>query len=343
MAQFREYFSSKYIASKGALFNYIASDRSDGKTWDIKISALEEWLQTGLATMYVRRYKTELTKEVYENFFTELFKEKEFKDKYGHLEFRGSKRMVEVKNPKTNKWEIIVYLVPLSIAGRIKSTINPYSVASIRYDEFAPLDGRYLPGEAELLLELWKTIDRDRFQIQLFITGNRVDPFNPICAYFNIDVRIDEKSKLRLYKNDTFAVQVYSSKEHRVTRKQSKFNDLISGTPYEAYEYGGILRSFKIKSCSRDGLNYWCRFITSVGEGTLWYGRNILLVSEYKRKDGFILTDEIRNYEKNTIEYSIKHSSFANTIRTEWRCNRIYFETDKAYFMFEDILKAVNA
>lgn len=342
MARFKEYFSSKFIKSKGALFNYIASDRSDGKTWDLKINALEDYDNLGLATIYVRRYKTEMQSGVYNDFFGELFSEKKYAEKWGDYEFIGDKKTIKVRRPGEKHFNTIVYLVPLTMAGKLKSTINPYSIASIRYDEFAPLDGRYLPNEAELLLELWKTVDRDRNSIQLFITGNRIDPFNPICAYFNIDVRIGEKNKLNTYKNGTFAVQVYSSKEHRIERKASKFNDLISGTNYENYEYGGILRQFNLKQAKRDGMNFWCRFATLLGEGTLWYQGDKILVSEYRRQDGFILTDEIRNYENGTQEFSVKSSNFANTIRSAWRNGLFMFETDKAYYIFQDILRMVN-
>lgn len=46
-----------------------------------------------------------------------------------------------------------------------------------------PLDGRYLKDEMILLLEFWKSIDRDRDQTLIHCYGNKIDLFNPFFDF----------------------------------------------------------------------------------------------------------------------------------------------------------------
>lgn len=113
---FNTYFSAKYILSKGALFNYVLSDRSDGKTFDCKARALENFEQDGNITVYMRRYKTEITEKLYTTFFDEVISVKGF-ERFKDWTFKGTKQGVQVK--RGDKWEWIIYFVPLTMSGKL--------------------------------------------------------------------------------------------------------------------------------------------------------------------------------------------------------------------------------
>ena len=71
---FNTYFDGKFVLEKNALFNIVFSDRSDGKTFDCKVRALEDYKNKKQITVYMRRYKTEITKKLYETFFDEVIR-----------------------------------------------------------------------------------------------------------------------------------------------------------------------------------------------------------------------------------------------------------------------------
>ena len=291
---FNSYFTAKYILDKGALINIVLSDRSDGKTFDSKADALLQFEKDESITVYMRRYKTEITDKLYQTFFDEVLAVEEYA-RFREWQFRGSKKGVEVK--VGDKWKFIVYFVPLSMSGKLKSQLNVSKIKRIYYDEFVPLDGRYCNNECDLILEFWKSVDRDRDKTQLIILGNKITPFNPLFDYFDIELSITN-DKIRLYKNGTLAVQIYSNKEHREVRSESKFRKLVKGTSYDDYDSGGILNAMQIKIKEKGNANYFCSFKTAKGEGSIWQNGGQFIISPALRKDGYVLVDKIYNIER---------------------------------------------
>lgn len=339
---FNTYFSARYILSKGALISLVLSDRSDGKTFDCKYRALEDYAKNNSITVYMRRFKTEITEKMYNSWFNEVFENAKIPEQVEFLksialwQFKGSKKGIQVKKEPKGEWDWIVYFVPLSVAGRLKSQISDVMrINTIDFDEYVPLDNLYLKDEMHLLLEFWKSIDRDRDTTQLIILGNRLTPFNPVFDYFDIELKLS-KDRLQCYKDNTIAVQMYSNKEHREQREKGRFRKMIEGTSYEEYDKGGILNAFDIKLKSREGYNYLFSFKTERGEGSVWYKNRSMVISEYIRNDGFIITD--KNYNISRKFYVCTYGNFAKNFKAFYRRGDMYFETEKAFYLFEKIL-----
>ena len=193
---FKSYFSARFVLSKGAIINLALSDRSDGKTFDCKARALLDFENDGNITIYMRRWKTEITEKVYNNFFNECWENNSDYERFSTWEFKGSKSGVKCRKSKKDDWQQIIYFVPLSVASRIKSQITQISkIKMIDFDEYIPMDNLYLPNEITLLLDFWKTIDRDRNIVQILVAGNKIVPFCPFFDYFGIDLKIDNNEE----------------------------------------------------------------------------------------------------------------------------------------------------
>lgn len=337
---FETYFTAKYVLSKKAILSIVFSDRSDGKTFDCKARALEKYENNKEITVYMRRYKSEITPKLYESFFDEVISKEKYK-RFNEWQFKGSKNGIQVKTSKNSEWDWIVFLVPLTMTGKLKSQISEvHRINEIDFDEYMPLDGKFVKDEITLILEFYKSIDRDRETTQMLILGNKISPFNPLFDYFDIDLRI-ENEKIRLYKNGNLAVQIYSNKEHTEFRKASKFRNLVTDTPYEDYDCGGVLNALNLKLRSRDGLDYMCSFKTERGEGSIWFGNGIMVISEYKREDGYVLTDKIYGLKRQ--EYQCNFGKFGTTLKYIYKCGNMFFETDKSFYKFEKILIKISA
>lgn len=342
MAKFKSYFSGRFVLSKKAIISLCLSDRSDGKTFDCKARALEDYEKNREITVYVRRWKTELGREVYNNFFNEVWENNEDYARFSQWEFRYSKSKIEVKTSVNSEWDTILYFIPLSVASKWKSKIQLIKrIKMLDFDEYVPMDGRYLPDEVTLLLDLWKTLDRDRNELQIMICGNKITPFIPILDYFNIDLKIQNKDMIRLYKNDTLAVQIYSNKEHREEREKSRFNQLISDTKYSDYDKGEILYALDLNLQSHEGCSYFCQFMTERGRGTIWVNHSSMVISEYERKDGFILTD--KNYNIPGEKYLCTYGKFPLLLKNIYKRNEMFFESERAFYIFEKILIKIGS
>lgn len=346
---FNSYYSAKHILSKKAIFNLVCSDRSDGKTFDMKLRTLADYYKRNEINVICRRYKSEMKKLFFSNFFEEVLNKEEIKgldnvglnkediDKIRKWKFRYSSSVAEVQKDNET-WDVIAIFTPLTMSGKVKSMFNDYNhrIHCINVDEYVPLDNRYIADEPHLLLELWKSIDRDRMTTQLICLGNKITPFIPLLDYFNISLSL-EKDKIRLYRNGAFAVQIYSNKEHREQRKEDIFAQLVKDTSYEEYSEGSILNALNINCKKREDHKYWASYKTELGEGTIWYKDGEMIITDYKRKDGFILVDKM--YDTEREQYNIKFGRFGTVIKNAYFTNNLFFENEKSYHIFEPILK----
>ena len=337
---FDSYFEGDYILSKGCLFNGVFSDRSDGKTFDCKYRALRDYEEFGTITCYVRRWKTEITKEMYENWFDEVL-EKDKGKPYRRWEFKYSRKCIKVKRPQDKEFNDIVYFCPLSVSARLKSQFaQATKVKIIDFDEYFPLDNLFIKNEMKLLLELWKTFDRDRNEVQVMILGNKINLYCPFLDFFKVDFKIGNVGKLKTYRNDTLALQIYVNTEHREKREKTKFRDLIEGTEYDEYDKGGILNALNFKIRSRKGGDYICSFKTENGEGSIWYKNGELIISRYLRKDGYILCDKI--YNTGRREYLCNSSNnLGKSIKMIYSRGDLAFEDERSLYNFQDILNKI--
>lgn len=338
---FSTYFTARVILALGALFSIVLSLRSDGKTFDCKLRALEDYRDKRHITVYVRRWKSEITELLYKNFFDDVITKEKYKE-FASWQFRGTRKGVEVKLPDSKEWDYIVFFVPLSISGKLKSQLDVYihRIFMIDFDEYVPLDGRYIQNEMSILIEFYKSVDRERFTTQLILLGNKVTPFCPCFDFFDINISITNE-KTRLYRNGTLAVQIYANKEHLEAGKSSKFNDLIKGTSYEDYNEGGILNALDLKLGNTNGAEYYASFMTRKGEGTIYIRGLDFIISCNKRKDGILITDNIYNVDRDLL--MITFGDLPAIFKSAYRSNRIAFESEKAFHMFEDILKKIGS
>lgn len=342
---FKEYFSAKYLLSKGAVYSGAFSDRSDGKSFDCKVRALEDFDKYDYASIYVRRFKTEITETLYTTYFNKLLTIEPYKTKYKDWEFKGCRTGVLARRNASEKFRYIVYFVPITCSGRLKSQFDGeyQRIINIDFDEYIPLDNRYAPNEMDLINEFYKTIDRDRDVVRFNFFGNKITYFCPLFDYFKVDLMLSGKETIRLYKDGMLAIQIYVSKEHREARKESKFSKLMQGTSYEDYNNGGILNALDLKiEKHNDKCKPFASFKSKVGEGSIWYNQNKeFIISCSSRNDLLVICDEMYNI-KNREMVLITFGRLATDFKNYYRLGRIHFESEKAFHLFEPLLKSIR-
>ena len=340
---FDEYFTREFLNSKNALFNGAFSDRSDGKTFNCKEYDLDEYIDNGHDSIYVRRFKTEFTKKMYSTFLNDVLLKSKKKEKYNKYEYKTSKDGVYIrKKGSDDEFHQFIYFIPITMSGKLKSSMDVDNIFHIDFDEYIPLDNIYAPDEMNLILELWKSVDRDRDVVKFWFFGNKIHYYCPLFDYFKIDLKLSAKDTIRLYKNNTLAIQLYSSKEHRNKRSNSRFNDLVKGTAYEEYENGGILKALELKYKQHKASDEcFSSFRTSIGEGTIWYDEDYnFIVSCSTRRDKLVISDKI--YEDKRELVLVTLGKLAQTFKSNYRLGKVIFEDDKAFHLFEPILDKIR-
>lgn len=343
---FKSYYTAQPMLSKGALFNFCVSDRSDGKSFDIKVRNIEAFDQNKSCFVYVRRYKTEITQQLYENYFDEIFLHDEYKKYKEKYTFKCKKLGIwattDKKPNKKTVWHPIVYFIPLTQAGKLKSQIEVSPITEINFDEYIPLDGIYLKDEMLLCLELWKSIDRDRDKTKFNFFGNRVKQNCPFLNFFNISIDLNVKRN-ELFKNGSICIQSFASSEHRQVRAKSKFADLISNTGYAGYDAGGKLNELSITLCSgKFDITHAIPFITYIGRGSIVFDDDkCIILDKYPNNPKYILTEHILQ-DVNCPQLNISlYPKISRLLKEFYYNNKIYAISTKAKNNFTPILDEV--
>lgn len=331
---FRTYYNfNEELKKYNALTNFVLSDRRDGKTSDIKIRGFINYIDHKGEYVYVRRNDSEFEKSMYETFYNDiitLYKQGKLVcedkriEKLLDYDFLHTKSGVYIREKGTKTWGKLCSFIPLSKSGKLKSALAIENIETIEYDEFVPLDGRYLKNEMQLLMELYKSVDSDRDKTLLNLFGNRIDEFNPFFDYFDIHLGI-QKERIKLYKGGTVAVQIYVNEEHREKRKESRFNKMVAGTEYEDYNNGGTLIDRQIKIRCTDGAKYFSAFKTQLGDGSIYVANDCIIISSNNRKDGFIITDKI--YDLKREQYLCTYGEFPAVIKDTYKQGKIFYTT----------------
>lgn len=180
-----EWYDYRAIRSRNALISIVAGPRSIGKTYGLKVDEVDKAIRNDRQIMWVRRNLVELTLAK-SGFFDTIA------PRYPGFDFRVEGNAGQVRTDG-GKWRTIVRFISLTVAHQAKGTEFPL-VDTIVYDEcFAPPGARYLPGEVDVVRELWITVNRQRTgrdgraRTRLYLLGNPLALDNPYFLEWGFD------------------------------------------------------------------------------------------------------------------------------------------------------------
>ena len=334
-----KYFNSSYVKSKSCPWNIFLSDRSDGKTFDCKIQAIIDFLIDDIAHIYLRRNDTELSTIMKQSYFKKLIRKYPIIDKWLDFKYDDIGVLAKKKEEDEEQYRYIVYFLALSMSGKLKSQIEDERIHYIDFDEYIPLDNRYLKNEMIYCCELYKTIDRDRDIVQFSFFGNKITSFNPAFDFWNLKLEITD-AKVRYYNSNTVAVQIYHSKQLQEARNQSKFQKSIENTNYNEYAQGGILQQCDLITMSIKDADFYISFKSCKGEGSIWIKDSYYVISTKRYGQDVLITDSTYNVNRPCIHCLAGNVS--KIFKTAYRYNLIAYESERAFYIFEPILRKIN-
>lgn len=238
----KEYINLRpLIDDPQSLFKVALSDRSDGKSTFLACEAIRSFKSTGKPSIFCRRYSTEFVKDFFDTFISNVLKadKKLLGDNY---EIRKASQH-GIKRGECGLYidnRLAVIFIPMSMSARLKSAFDWATHHNVFYDEFIPLDNRYCYDEITLMLELYKTVDRDHHDNYMLIAGNKIRMNNPICNYWRIHRLRNGFNKVN---NGRLNLFIWKSKYNATISQESPFGELVKGTSYEGYNGGGFLNT----------------------------------------------------------------------------------------------------
>lgn len=325
------YYNINRILTYNAFINILIGERGVGKTFSVSEFVTKEFIKKDHEFVYIRRYKTELSKSS-KKFFDALIKEGKFKNH--NLYTKGSNFIIDDK--------ICGYAIALTVAQTLKS-VNFSKVKYIIFDEFIIENGNshYLKNEVEIFLGLIESVARMR-DIKIFMLGNAVTEFNPYFMYFNL--HIPYNNDIKLFKDNLILVQYMKNEEYRKAKKQTKFGRLIDGTEFGEYAINNSFRlennDFLSKKSSNSKFSFAIKYKTNiVGIWIDWNSGMIYSSFDYD-KSGCIFACTREDLKPNTMLLSMakKYRGFKLFI-DGYKKGNLYFENNKIKNICNEILR----
>lgn len=182
-----KYYSLSNILKKGAQYNVIFGERSNGKTYAALKYGLEQFCENGKQTAIIRRWREDFTGKRGAVMFNAISENNEIIKLSGgewtDVYYYGSRWYLCRYEPETGRRitheKPFAYGFSLSGMEHDKSTAYP-EITTIIFDEFLTRT-QYIPDEFVLLMNTISTIVRQRSDVKIFMLGNTV---NKYCPYF---------------------------------------------------------------------------------------------------------------------------------------------------------------
>lgn len=179
------FYSLDKIKKRGAEYNLIIGERSNGKTYSVKMEMLKAYAKNGAQSALIRRWDEDFKGTRGANMFSDTVENGELKklfgDKYtGITYYRHAWYLTHIdENTKKVVKEIepFCYAFALTAMEHDKSTSYP-KVKIILFDEMLTRK-QYVPDEFVLFMNVLSTIIRTRDDVTIYMLGNTVSHFSP--------------------------------------------------------------------------------------------------------------------------------------------------------------------
>lgn len=333
------YYDLSKVLSYNSFLNFLIGERGVGKTYSASKFVSKQFIKKGYEFVYVRRYKTELSKSI-PQFYEALNKniglgiEPELE---GHnLYTKGNKFYIDDK--------IAGYGLTLTTAQDFKST-NFSKVKYIIFDEFIIEEGQkhYLKNEVENFLGLIESIARMN-DVVILMLGNAVTVTNPYFLYF--DINLPYGNDIATYKDGLILVQYMKNEAYREAKKQSKFGQLVNGTEYSSYAIDNNFRldnkNFIEKKTGTAKVAFSFKFKENIYGVWFDYNEGKIFVSNDYDPNGMMLSCTLEDHMPNTMLLSAakNYNAFKQFIKN-YQLGNVYFESVKIKNTTRELIKTI--
>ena len=350
-----KYYQLTDILNKGADYNLIFGERSNGKTYAALSYGIEQFVKTGAQMAYIRRWMEDLRGKRSENLFANHavngFIEKVTDGKFNEVFYMGNKWFLSYYDKEKGKRfpDDVPFCYGFSLSAQEHEKSSSYPrVKTIVFDEFLTRQ-YYLPDEFMLFMNLLSTIIRQRDDVKVFMLGNTV---NKYCPYFTEmglkQVPIMEQGTIDIYKfgegGAVVAVEYCSSiVKDKASNKYFCFNNqnlqMITGGKWELAVYPHLPTKYKPKDVL---FTYYIKFNDVTLQG------NIIQVGNENFTYIHMKTTPIKE-EDTALIYSLEMNGKPNYKRRlmssatylEQQVAR-YFAIDKVFYQDNEIGEIVR-
>lgn len=223
------YYNLADIDKTGATYKIIIGKRSNGKTHAVMERIIREYFKSGLPSVYLRRYDTDIKSVAMKNIIsTDLCKliEKLSHKKYNTVVYKAKKLYLakydKLKDKIITSPNVLLYAYALNTWEHEKGG-DIGDIFCLCFDEFLTRQA-YLTDEFILFANVISSVKRDR-KIEVYMLGNTVNKF---CPYWSEMGLYDIENQ----KQGTICIYTYNSKSLTVAVEYCSDSENTKSTDY---------------------------------------------------------------------------------------------------------------
>ena len=342
---FLEYFSFLIIASFGAIFNFILTNRNFGKTWALQISTWHRALYHGKKAIIMRRFDKEveeMAKKLFKS--ADLVKKlKKFqpydpKTKKGNFKRIGKTFYIK----RFGRWEWFLQICKVSDQNSLRSA-DDVMCDRVFFDEFTTTPAKYAlykGNEVQDLIDVFFSVKREH-KVRFFFFGNREYIENPYFDYFGIRPPERGYEGVRRYRHGSVAVMVINNKPREKDEYDLKVRALFEGTAYGDYIYNNSYKegySFKRSKTPPEATKIYSVCIQSKPLTLSLHGGK-LYVKQGVNKSDRIFSDIITGKYPHELQLVRKDKNRFLFLERAVRQNNVYYENESAFAALAPLLQ----
>lgn len=230
----RKFYDPARAISYGAPLTLVMSMRSYGKTYGFTKAAIQDWLRDGSEFVYVRRYDTEL-KTAAPKLFDDIMEHDEFPGyTFKMVGYEGFIARKPADPDERPDWQPLCHCIPASKQANYKGVAYP-KVKKIIWDEYIRMTKAppgYLPDDMGALLNLFKTVARDRANVHMYLLANTCSIVNPLFMFAGI--KTEPKEGFSWHKKKSILIEYAKNEVFAEEERGTAVGRLVSGTAYES-------------------------------------------------------------------------------------------------------------
>ena len=217
------------ILSQNAQYNLVWSERSNGKTFGFLKIALEDYYRDRCTTVYLRRYEMDVKgnkgNEIFQGLNSDGCISEITNNVYDRIIVKGRKAYLARYDEELDKNICddtpFIYLYAMTQMAHDKGAFIP-NLKYIIFDEFIEptSEGGYLRDEFTIFKNCISTFVRYRDNINIFLLGNTLNPFNPYFDWLGLtNARKQKQGTIELYESEKDGLKTKYATEYAASSR----------------------------------------------------------------------------------------------------------------------------
>lgn len=357
-----KYYKLDDIKKRGADFNLIIGERSNGKTYSVKKEILDQHWKNKTDGAIIRRYEEDYKGKRGQSLFSDIvnngYIEELTNGAYNTVVYKSSKWYLaeKIENADGVKETLLApepfcYAFALTSMEHDKSTSYP-KITTIMFDEFLTRD-RYLVDEFVLYMNTLSTIIRDRDNVKIYMLGNTVNKYSPYFVEMGLtNVKNQNPNTIDVYTYGDSGLTVAVEMCGEFTRHKKKSNkyfafdnpklQMITGGKWEIDIYPHLQIKYRPKDIilsyfiEFDGEVLQCDIVNVDNEPFTFIHQKTTPIKHY---DDIVFTTEVSTNRNRYVKLHRPVNKVTEKIWWFFKCDKVFYQNNEVGEIVRNYIK----